>query len=111
MAAKHKWRVAGDVAGSRRILEEAFAANPDSEKIWLAAFKLEFENDEVGVLRLRNNDWVSIRALLNCVELGCEPVLKVGVKNDAMRVNFGEFCCQLGGVWFGCGLVADSISA
>ena len=48
MAAKHKWRVAQDVAGARRILEEAFAANPDSEEIWLAAFKLEFENDEVG---------------------------------------------------------------
>eukprot|EP00983_Pelagomonas_calceolata_P121705 1160825-Pelagomonas_calceolata.AAC.7 len=47
MAAKHKWRVANDVAGSRRILEEAFAANPDSEEIWLAAFKLEFENDEL----------------------------------------------------------------
>lgn len=50
MAAKHKWRVAHDVAGARRILEEAFAANPDSEEIWLAAFKLEFENDEVGCL-------------------------------------------------------------
>ncbi|KAF5841064.1 PRP1 splicing factor, N-terminal-domain-containing protein [Dunaliella salina] len=52
MAAKHKWRVANDVAGSRRILEEAFAANPDSEEIWLAAFKLEFENDEVPRARL-----------------------------------------------------------
>ena len=48
MAAKHKWRVEGDVDGSRRILEEAFKSNPDSEEIWLAAFKLEFENDEVG---------------------------------------------------------------
>ena len=47
MAAKHKWRVANDVAGARRVLEEAFASNPDSEEIWLAAFKLEFENDEV----------------------------------------------------------------
>ena len=47
MAAKHKWRVEGDVDGSRRILEEAFKSNPDSEEIWLAAFKLEFENDEV----------------------------------------------------------------
>jgi pre-mRNA-processing factor 6 len=35
------------VQGARAILEEAFAANPDSEEIWLAAFKLEFENDEV----------------------------------------------------------------
>jgi len=47
MAAKHRWRVVNDVTGARRILEEAFAANPDSEEIWLAAFKLEFENDEV----------------------------------------------------------------
>lgn len=48
MAAKHKWRVECDVDGSRRILEEAFRANPDSEEIWLAAFKLEFENDEAS---------------------------------------------------------------
>jgi len=48
MAAKHKWRVEGDVPGARRILEEAFVANPDSEEIWLAAFKLEFENDEAS---------------------------------------------------------------
>ena len=31
MAAKHKWRVEGDVDGSRRILEEAFKSNPESE--------------------------------------------------------------------------------
>jgi hypothetical protein len=37
---------AGDVPGARAILAEAFAANPDSEDVWLAAFKLEFENDE-----------------------------------------------------------------
>lgn len=45
MAAKEKW-VAGDVEAARRILSEAFSANPDSEAVWLAAFKLEFENDE-----------------------------------------------------------------
>jgi hypothetical protein len=43
MAAKERW-LAGDVPGARQVLEEAFAANPDSEEIWLAAFKLEFEN-------------------------------------------------------------------
>lgn len=37
---------AGDVPGARAILAEAFAANPDSEDVWLAAFKLEFENNE-----------------------------------------------------------------
>ena len=31
-----------------RILEEAFKSNPNSEEIWLAAFKLEFENDEAS---------------------------------------------------------------
>ena len=31
---------------ARAVLQEAFAANPDSEEIWLAAFKLEFENGE-----------------------------------------------------------------
>ena len=45
MAAKEKW-VAGDVEAARHILSEAFSANPDSEAVWLAAFKLEFENDE-----------------------------------------------------------------
>eukprot|EP00879_Flechtneria_rotunda_P025385 GHRR01026972.1.p1 GENE.GHRR01026972.1~~GHRR01026972.1.p1 ORF type:complete len:200 (+),score=46.49 GHRR01026972.1:748-1347(+) len=45
MAAKEKW-LAGDVPGARAILAEAFAANPDSEDVWLAAFKLEFENNE-----------------------------------------------------------------
>jgi hypothetical protein len=34
------------VPGARAILAEAFAANPDSEEVWLAAFKLEFENNE-----------------------------------------------------------------
>lgn len=42
MAAKALWR-RGDVPGARAVLEEAFAANPDAEEVWLAAFKLEFE--------------------------------------------------------------------
>ena len=46
MAAKHKWKVCGDTDGARTILNEAFDANPDSERIWLAAFKLEFESQE-----------------------------------------------------------------
>jgi pre-mRNA-processing factor 6 len=45
MAAKEKW-LAGDVPGARAVLAQAFASNPDSEDIWLAAFKLEFENGE-----------------------------------------------------------------
>lgn len=36
----------GDVQAARQILASAFVANPDSEEIYLAAFKLEFENNE-----------------------------------------------------------------
>ena len=50
MAAKEKW-LSGDVAGARSILEEAFVRNPDSEEIWLAAFKVEFENAELDRAR------------------------------------------------------------
>jgi len=45
MAAKEKW-LSGDVPGARAVLVEAFDANPDSEQIWLAAVKLEWENNE-----------------------------------------------------------------
>ena len=44
-AAKERW-LCGDVPGARDVLEEAFVVNPESEDIWLAAFKLEFENRE-----------------------------------------------------------------
>ena len=40
MAAKEKW-LSNDIATAREILGHAFTANPDSEEIWLAAFKLE----------------------------------------------------------------------
>ena len=50
MSAKEKW-LADDVNGAREILEKAFVANPDSEKIWLAAVKLEAENGEYEVAR------------------------------------------------------------
>jgi len=39
------------VPGARAVLAEAFAANPDSESVWLAAFKLEFETGEVARAR------------------------------------------------------------
>ena len=55
MAAKERW-LAGDVPGARAILAEAFAANPDSEDVWLAAFKLEFENDEPQRARVYTSD-------------------------------------------------------
>jgi len=44
--AKEKWAIEDDVEGSRVILQRAFKANPESEKIWLAAVKLEAENNE-----------------------------------------------------------------
>ena len=43
MGAKERW-LTGDVPRAREILQAAFDATPDSEEIWLAAFKLEFEN-------------------------------------------------------------------
>ena len=46
MAAKEKW-LSGEVNVARQILSEAFTANSDSENIFLAAFKLEFENSEL----------------------------------------------------------------
>ncbi|KAJ1744331.1 U4/U6 x U5 tri-snRNP complex subunit Prp1 [Coemansia sp. RSA 1086] len=46
MAAKEKWVRQGDVAGARVILEEAYAANPRSEAIVLAAVKLESETGQ-----------------------------------------------------------------
>lgn len=51
MSAKEKW-LADDVSGAREVLERAFEANPDSEKIWLAAVKLEAENGELDVARM-----------------------------------------------------------
>jgi len=45
MAAKEKW-LAGNVPDGRAIRQEAYVAIPNSEEIWLAAFKLEFENNE-----------------------------------------------------------------
>ena len=36
----------GDVPAARSILAMAFQANPNSEEIWLAAIKLESENNE-----------------------------------------------------------------
>jgi pre-mRNA-processing factor 6 len=41
--AKERW-MSGDVPGARATLQEAFKVNPDSEEIWLAAVKLEWEN-------------------------------------------------------------------
>jgi len=45
MAAKEKW-LRGHVDEAREILSGAFSANPNSEQIWLAAVKLEHENNE-----------------------------------------------------------------
>ncbi|KAI3941813.1 hypothetical protein MKW98_030543 [Papaver atlanticum] len=51
MGAKEKW-LAGEVPAARAILQEAYAAIPNSEDIWLAAVMLEFENQEPERARL-----------------------------------------------------------
>jgi pre-mRNA-processing factor 6 len=50
MAAKESW-LAGDVSAARSILGDAFSANPESEQIWLAACKLEAENNQIAAAR------------------------------------------------------------
>ncbi|KAI8902047.1 PRP1 splicing factor, N-terminal-domain-containing protein [Globomyces pollinis-pini] len=57
MWAKEKW-VAGDITAAKAILENAFAANSNSEQIWLAAIKLEvetghFENAQTFLAKAR----------------------------------------------------------
>ena len=42
----------GDIQSARQILALAFQANPNSEEIWLAAVKLESENNEDERARL-----------------------------------------------------------
>lgn len=49
-AAKESW-LSGDVKTARHFLTRAFAANPDSEQIWLAACKLEAENNQINAAR------------------------------------------------------------
>ncbi|GKC99741.1 protein stabilized1, partial [Tanacetum coccineum] len=51
MGAKEQWLV-GDVPAARHILQEAYRAILDFQKIWLAAFKLEFENNELERARI-----------------------------------------------------------
>lgn len=47
MAAKECWQTNNDVDGARKILGDAFKANPKSEQVWLAAVKLELENGQI----------------------------------------------------------------
>ena len=42
--------VQGNILGARSILQQASVPNPNSEDIWLAAVKLESENNEFEVL-------------------------------------------------------------
>ena len=46
MLAKERWLTGHDVPGARSTLQQAFAQNPESEDIWLAAVKLESEIGE-----------------------------------------------------------------
>jgi pre-mRNA-processing factor 6 len=44
--------LSGDVDKAREILQKAFEVNPSSERVWLAAAKLEWSNDEIERSRL-----------------------------------------------------------
>lgn len=46
MLAKSKWLDSGSVESAREVLARAFSLNPNNEEIWLAAVKLESENNE-----------------------------------------------------------------
>ena len=54
MLAKEHW-LGGDVTSARQVLGDAFSANPSSEAVWLAAFKLEAENNEIKNARMLLN--------------------------------------------------------
>jgi len=49
--AKEKWNLEDDVDGARKLLQRAQEANPGQEKIWLAAVKLEAENNRFDEAR------------------------------------------------------------
>lgn len=51
MGAKERW-LRGDLDGAREVLGMAYEANPDSEEVQLAAFKLEFSSREYERARL-----------------------------------------------------------
>ena len=51
MWAKETW-LSGDVDGAREVLDGAFHANPESEDVFLAAYKLEAENGETERARM-----------------------------------------------------------
>jgi pre-mRNA-processing factor 6 len=72
MLAKSKW-LAGDVDAARTVLAESFAANKNSEEIWLAAVKLEAENEEFerarGLLRRALRETPTARVYMKSVRL------------------------------------------
>ena len=63
----------GDVPAARSILALAFQANPNSEEIWLAAVKLESENDEYErarrLLQRARNNAPTARVFMKSVKL------------------------------------------
>ena len=70
------WLIAGWSASELDVALQAFKANPDSEEIWLAAFKLEFENGEVVRARgLLTKVTVSLCFCRCCTEAACLPFL------------------------------------
>jgi len=62
----------GDVVNARSILALAFQANPNSEDIWLAAVKLESENNEYErARRLLHRARASAPTARVCTALHC----------------------------------------
>lgn len=60
----------GDLEGARSTLEAAFDANPESEQIWLAAFKFEAQNGQWTVARQLLE---KARSIANTERVRCLP--------------------------------------
>lgn len=88
--AKERW-LSGDVPAARATLQEAFKANPDSEEIWLAAVKLEWENRRVDV----NVSAQCIEELKFGSKLQLLPLATIGGVAGARFIQCVSFFCCL----------------
>ena len=89
MSAKEKW-VAGDIEGARSVLEAAFDANPESEQIWLAAFKFEAQNGKWAVARQLLE---RARAVANTERVGSGRWMKPTIHSQNIYVDMDEISC------------------
>ncbi|GBG24911.1 Pre-mRNA-processing factor 6 [Hondaea fermentalgiana] len=94
MAAKETWKTLNDPREARRILDRALASQHNTERVWLAAFKLEWETGNVKEARSLLKEaqtrcptpriWVKA-ALLERVELS-----KAELGSDKARTLFAQ---------------------